>query len=120
MITLETDRLKLRAFRNEDIDAYAEICAYPEVMRFLGGKPLNRGEAWRQMATILGHWQLRGYGLWAVEERATGKLLGRIGFLNPEGWPGFELGWTLGRQYWGHGFAIEGARKALQYAFTEL
>ena len=50
MITLETDRLKLRAFRNEDIDAYAEICADPEVMRFLGGKPLNRGEAWRQMA----------------------------------------------------------------------
>ena len=120
MITLETDRLKLRAFRNEDIDAYAEICADPEVMRFLGGKPLNRGEAWRQMATILGHWQLRGYGLWAVEERATGKLLGRIGFQNPEGWPGFELGWTLGRQYWGRGFAIEGARKALQYAFTEL
>jgi RimJ/RimL family protein N-acetyltransferase len=120
MITLETDRLKMRMFRDEDIDAYAEICADPEVMRFLGGKALSRGDAWRQMAMFLGHWTLRGYGIWAVEERATGRLLGRIGFINPEGWPGFELGWTLGRQAWGKGYATEGARRALDYAWNEL
>jgi RimJ/RimL family protein N-acetyltransferase len=90
-------------------------------MRFLGeGKTLNRFEAWRQMAMILGHWQLRGYGIWAVEERKTGDLVGRIGFFNPEGWPGFELGWVLGRAYWGQGYATEGARRALRYAFTEM
>jgi RimJ/RimL family protein N-acetyltransferase len=121
MVTLETERLRLRAFREADFEAYAAICADPEVMRYLGeGKVLTRGEAWRQMAMILGHWELRRYGLWAVEERASGALLGRIGFFNPEGWPGFELGWVLRRESWGKGFATEGARRALAYAFTEM
>lgn len=118
---LETERLILRMFRESDLDQYAEICADPHVVRYLGeGKPLARWEAWRQMAMIVGHWQLRGYGPWAVEERSTGRLLGRIGFFNPEGWPGFELGWTLGRFAWGHGYATEGATAALQFAFSEL
>ena len=121
MITLDTDRLRLRMFRESDFDAYARICADPEVMRHLGdGKPLTPDDAWRQMAWILGHWELRGYGLWAVEERATGALVGRIGHINPAGWPGFELGWMLGRAWWGKGYATEGARRALDYAFTEL
>lgn len=120
MITLQTERLFLRMFRDEDIDAYAEICADPEVMRFLGGKTFTRGEAWRSMAMFIGHWTLRGYGVWAVEERATGKLAGRIGFHYPEGWPAFELGWTLGRAHWGKGYATEGARAALRYGFDEL
>ena len=90
-------------------------------MRFLGeGRPLERWEAWRSMAMILGHWQLRGFGPWAVEERASGKLIGRIGFFHPDGWPGFELGWVLGREFWGRGYASEGARRALDYAFTEM
>ena len=121
MVTLETARLRLRMFRERDLEAYARICADPEVMRYLGeGKPLTRDDAWRQMAWILGHWQLRGYGLWAVEERATGRLIGRIGHINPEGWPGFELGWMLDRGSWGKGYATEGARRALDYAFGEL
>jgi RimJ/RimL family protein N-acetyltransferase len=121
MVTLETERLLLRAFRAEDFEPYAAICADPEVMRYLGeGRPLSRSDAWRQMAMILGHWRLRGYGLWAVEERATGTLVGRIGFFKPEGWPDFELGWMLGRHAWGKGYATEGARRALAYAFTEL
>ena len=121
MATLETERLRLRMFREADLETYASYCADAEVMRYLGeGKPLTRAEAWRQMAMIVGHWQLRGYGLWAVEERATGRLIGRIGFFNPEGWPGFEIGWMLGKEHWGKGYAIEGARRALQYALTDL
>ncbi|HEX8186654.1 MAG TPA: GNAT family N-acetyltransferase [Blastocatellia bacterium] len=120
MVQLETERLILRMWRNEDFEAYARICADPEVMRFLGGKPFTRLEAWRHMAFLVGHWHLRGHGHWAVEEKASGELIGRIGLLNPEGWPGFEIGWTLGRAHWGRGYAIEGARRALEYAFTEL
>jgi RimJ/RimL family protein N-acetyltransferase len=121
MVTLETERLLLRMFRETDLDAYAAMSADPEVMRYLGaGQPLTRADAWRQMAMLVGHWQLRGYGVWAVEERASGALVGRIGLFNPDGWPGLECIWTLARAAWGKGYATEGARRALAYAFTEL
>ncbi|MGB7922526.1 MAG: GNAT family N-acetyltransferase [Pyrinomonadaceae bacterium] len=120
MTTLETERLILRMWREADFEDYARICADPEVMRFIGGKPYSRLEAWRHMAFLAGHWQFRGYGHWAVEEKASGRLIGRMGFLNPEGWPGFEVGWTLARECWGRGYASEGARRMLDYAFTEM
>ena len=108
-------------FRQDDLDAYAAISADPEVMRYLGdGKVLARPDAWRQIAMILGHWQLRGYGLLAIEEKATGALVGRAGFFEPEGWPGFELGWMLRRASWGKGYATEAARRLLRHAFTEM
>ena len=117
---LETDRLLLRMWRNEDFEPYAKMCADLEVMHFLGGKALDRAEVWRHMAFLVGHWHFRGYGPWAVEEKATGQFLGRIGFLNPEDWPGFEIGWILNRQSWGKGYATEGATRALKYAWEEL
>jgi RimJ/RimL family protein N-acetyltransferase len=121
MITIKTGRLILRVFREADQDDYVAICDDPEVMRYLGeGKPLSRAEAWRQMALLLGHWQLRGYRMWAVEEPNSHKLIGRIGCFQPEGWPGLEIGWTLGRPYWGQGYATEGGRAALGYAFRTL
>ena len=119
--TLETERLLLREWREEsDFEAYAEICADEEVMRYMGGKPFTRLEAWRHMAYIVGHWQLRGYGHWALEEKETGRMIGRLGFQHPVGWPEFELGWTLARDRWGYGFATEGAKAALEHAFTTL
>jgi RimJ/RimL family protein N-acetyltransferase len=121
MVSLQTDRLILRMLRESDFDAYAEMCADPEVMRYLGdGQPLARPMAWRKLAMMVGHWSLRGYGLWAAEERPSGVFVGYVGFWNPEGWPGFELGWTLRRSFWGRGYATEAARTALQFAFTEL
>lgn len=98
MVTLNTDRLHLRMFRQDDFEIYAQMCADPDVMRYLGaGQTLSRQDAWRQMAMTIGHWQLRGYGLWAVEERASGELIGRIGVFYPEGWPDVEVGWMLRR-----------------------
>jgi RimJ/RimL family protein N-acetyltransferase len=121
MATFETKRLILRMFCDADLESYARMCADPEVMRYLGaGKLMSRAETWRHMAMLLGHWQLRGYGLWAVEERDSGVLVGRIGLFNPEGWPGIEVGWMLGRPYWGRGYATEGARAALSYGFETL
>ncbi len=108
-------------FRQEDFDEYATIFSNPEITRYLGdGEPLSRVAAWRSLAVIVGHWQLRGYGMWAVEERQSGILIGRIGFWNPEGWPGFEIGWTLKPSYWGRGYATEGAKAVLNYGFSEL
>ena len=121
MTVLETPRLRLRMFRQDDFDAYAEMLADPKVMRHLPqGKPLPRPEAWRNMAAVLGHWQLTGFGPWAVEEQASGELVGRIGPFCPAGWPGLELIWAVRRQSWGQGFAIEGARVALAYIFDRV
>ena len=120
MQALETDRLVLRMFRDSDLDAYAEMCGDAEVMKYLGGVPMTRAEAWRNMAMVLGHWQLCGFGLWAVEDRLSGQLVGRVGCWRPEGWPGMELAWILRREFWGRGYATEAARAALDVAFGPL
>ncbi len=114
---VETERLLLRGFVPNDLDAYASMCADPEVTRYLGG-PVDRGAAWRSMALYLGHWQLRGYGQWALVERSTGEFVGRAGLWEPLGWPGLEVGWALARPHWGRGLATEAARAALAHAFT--
>jgi RimJ/RimL family protein N-acetyltransferase len=114
MISFRTERLHLRMFRERDLDAYAAICADTEVMQHIGaGGPVGRDVAWRQMALFLGEWTLHGHGMWAVEHRADGRLIGRVGFLEPEGWPGCELGWLLARDAWGQGYAREAARAAI-------
>lgn len=118
---IKTKRLILRGFRQEDLDAYAEMYADVEVMRYIGtGKVLSREESWRSMATIIGHWYLRGYGLWAVEEQQSGEMIGRIGCWKPEGWIGLEIGWTLRRAFWGRGFAREAGKASMDFAFTKL
>jgi len=114
---LETDRLILRTFRAEDFEAWAAIMGDSDVMTFLGGKPMARTDAWRAMAMTLGHWALRGYGMWAVERKSDGAFIGRVGLLNPEGWTGLEIGWTLGKPFWGQGYATEAAAVAMRYAF---
>ena len=119
--SLRTERLELRAFRETDLDAFAAICGDPEVMRYIGaGLPLSRTDAWRAMAMYLGHWTLRGYGLWAVVERRTGVLIGRAGLFDPEGWPGLEVSWLLARSHWGAGLATEAGRAAIAYGFDAL
>ena len=121
MQTIATERLVLRMFRESDLDAYARMCADAEVMRYIGdGHTLSRDEAWRNMALIIGHWQLRGFGLWAVEERRTGVLVGRVGCWQPEGWPGLEVGWALTGEFWGKGYATEAALQAIDFAFNHL
>ena len=114
---IHTPRLILRALRQEDFETYAGMMSDPVVTKYLGdGQPLSRADSWRQLATFLGHWPLRGFGVWALEHRETGAFLGRAGCLNPEGWPGFEIGYMLGRAFWGQGFATEAVQASLTYA----
>ena len=96
--------------------------ADPRVQRFLAGgpQPWDRARSWRHLAFLIGHWQLCGIGMWALERKEGGAFAGVIGFAEPEGWPGCELAWKLAPLWWGQGFATEGARAALDYAFTVL
>ena len=104
--------------REDDIALFTRMYADPVVMRHLGtGVTLSTWSAWLGCAGILGHWQLRGYGQWVAEEKATGTAIGRIGLLNPDGWPALEVGYALAVEHHGKGYATEGARAALDYAF---
>jgi RimJ/RimL family protein N-acetyltransferase len=80
----------------------------------------NPYDAFTGLATHAGHWALRGYGGWIVERAADGEPLGRVGLWHPEGWPGVEVGWKLGRAAWGHGYATEAAQAAIGWAWTAL
>ncbi|TMD55575.1 MAG: GNAT family N-acetyltransferase [Chloroflexi bacterium] len=118
---METERLLLRQFLEADVDHYSRITSDPEVMRYIGdGRTLTREETWRAMATALGHWVLRGYGLYAAEEKQTGRFVGRVGLINPEGWPGLEAGWMIGREHWGRGFATEAGAAVVRMAYQVL
>jgi RimJ/RimL family protein N-acetyltransferase len=118
---LRTERLLMRGFREQDLDGWAEICADPEVTRWVGDPDgLSREEAWRRMAYLVGHWALRGHGQWALIAQDTGELVGRAGLLFPHAWPGLELGWLVARQHWGKGYAPEAGRATLEWAESAL
>lgn len=117
--TLVTERLVLRAWRDSDLDAFAEFWANEETARFVGGV-CNREDAWRRIALFTGHWTLRGYGPWALEERRTNLFVGYCGLWFPEGWPEPEVCWSLLAQHQGRGYASEAARHARNFAYREL
>lgn len=111
--TVETERLVLRAHRPDDLDAYAGLWADPAVTRFTSGRPLGREEAWIRILRYRGHWQLFGYGFWAIEDKASGRLIGEAGFhdLKRDIAPSFagtpEAGWMLLPEMHGRGLAGE-------------
>jgi RimJ/RimL family protein N-acetyltransferase len=121
-MTLETPRLILREWELTDFEPYAAMVADPAVMKFLSltGTPMPRFAAWQGFSAMVGHWQLRGFGFFAVTERETGSFVGHVGPWNPEGWPGLEVGWVLRSEFWGRGYAAEAAKAAIAYAFTAL
>jgi RimJ/RimL family protein N-acetyltransferase len=119
--TLETERLTLRPLREADATALFELSQDPDVMRYVGDRRVpTLQESWRAIAGWLGHWALRGYGQWAIEERASGRFIGRAGIINPVDWPGAELGYFLGKAWWGRGYATEAARAAMDWGFERV
>ncbi|WP_082806741.1 GNAT family N-acetyltransferase [Ferroacidibacillus organovorans] len=122
MPTLETSRLVLRRWGEKDIAPMAEINADPEVMRWIGGGTTRTEE---QTKRAIKHWEEEwntlDYGLFAVEVKESGELSGFVGlsvptFL-PEVMPAVEIGWRLGRSFWGKGIATEAARGVLRFGF---
>lgn len=116
---IETERLILRLPQPSDFEAWADLNASEEAQRFLGG-PLTRELAWRNMATMSGGWLTRGFSMFSVVEKASGRWIGRLGPWQPEGWPGTEVGWGLAPHAWGKGYATEGAAAAIDWAFDTL
>lgn len=118
---IETERLILREIDPvRDFESFAKSMADEETVRYLGGATLSRTAAWRSMATIIGHWQIRGYGFFSLESKASGEWVGRVGPWYPLGWPAPEIGWTIAREHWGKGYATEAGRAVLEYVFRKL
>lgn len=117
--TVTTNRLRLRAFRAGDLGPYAAMQANPDVMRYLvTGRTSTRVEVWRTMATSLGAWVLRGYGIWACETLDDGAFVGSVGIFHPLDWPEPEIAYSLDQPYWGQGFATEAAGAARDWLFA--
>jgi RimJ/RimL family protein N-acetyltransferase len=117
---LETERLILRRWKSTDGEPYAKLNADPAVMEFLT-KRLSREESDAMIARMEAHFSEHGFGLWAVEIKATGEFIGFTGLSRPafeaHFTPCVEVGWRLARAHWGHGFATEAARSALAFGF---
>ncbi|WP_188053418.1 GNAT family N-acetyltransferase [Sphingosinithalassobacter sp. CS137] len=117
--TLVTPRLILRPLTGADFDDWVAFHGDAETMRFLGG-PQPRSVAWRSLCAMAGAWTIRGFGMFAVEERASGRWVGRVGPWQPEGWPGTEVGWGVAPAFSGRGYAFEAAVAAIDFAFDVL
>lgn len=124
--TLETERLRLRPWRDDDLDAYAALCADPEVMRWLGAKgtPLTRDETRDQLDGFRRRWADEDFGLWCAAPKDTDECIGFIGLavprFIPEILPCVEIGWRLARPWWDQGLATEGARRTVTFAFESV
>jgi len=117
--TLETERLILRPPVPSDFEPYAQLMADKTTAKFIGGVQ-PRAVAWRGFLSVAGAWAMQGYSFFTVVEKATGQWVGRVGPWCPEGWPGTEVGWSLGASFQGKGYATEAASAAIDWAFDHL
>lgn len=123
MAELVTERLLLRHWRAEDLEPFAALNSDPEVMRYFPST-LTREQSDALGRDLTSRVEERGWGLWAVEVRDSGPFIGFVGLLEhtfeAHFTPAIEVGWRLGREHWGHGYATEAARASVKFGFSEL
>lgn len=116
MVELETARLRLRKWREDDQESLHAFYSDP-ISQSIYGYDYSRDDIWRRIAFNLGHWQLRGFGTWALEEKATGTFAGYAGLWFPLGWGDVEVGYGLAAEHRGKGFATEAAICARDHGY---
>jgi RimJ/RimL family protein N-acetyltransferase len=113
MPTIETERLTLRAHHVDDFDSFVALWAHPDVSLYVGGQPPTREEVWQKLMQRTGMWHHMGFGFLALEEKASGRLVGEAGFhearrpLTPSLEGTLETGWMVSPDHWGRGYASE-------------
>ena len=121
---IETERLFLRQWRDGDWHGLQRTYSDPEVMSWIGAPPADLAATAAAIGRMSMHWRLLGYGMFAVEDRTSGEIVGRVGLMLHPDWPldgpKVEVGWTLQRSVWGRGYATEGARASLEFGFQRL
>jgi RimJ/RimL family protein N-acetyltransferase len=120
---IQTQRLHLRLWRDKDLPAFAAMNADPRVMEFFP-RPLDRDESNARAVRIREHFARHGFGLWAVDVPGVAEFVGFVGLSVPDFeahfTPCVEVGWRLGHEHWGRGYATEAARAALDFGFQRL
>lgn len=123
VVELDTERLRLRDWCDADRAPFAALNADPEVMAFFTA-PITRAASDASIDALHAQFAAQGWGNWAVETRARGEFIGFVGLSVPKRVlpfsPCVEIGWRLARAHWGHGYASEAARAALQVGFERL
>ena len=120
-LVIETERLRLRQWQGGDMAPYTAMLSDPGTARFItvDGKPVvDEMTGWRHTVVMAGHWVIHGAGMFVVEEKSSGKFAGRVGPWRPPGWPGFEVGWGIAKEFRGKGYAAEAARASVDWAFA--
>ncbi|MDE2375630.1 GNAT family N-acetyltransferase [Bradyrhizobium sp.] len=119
--TVETERLILRPWRAGDVAPNTAMLSDPDTARYITPDRkavTSETNGWRNAAIIMGHWALHGFGMFAVEEKSSGRYIGRVGPWCPPGWPGFEVGWGITKGARGKGYAVEAARASIDWTFA--
>ncbi|TGL63232.1 GNAT family N-acetyltransferase [Leptospira sarikeiensis] len=120
---LETSRLLLRKWKQEDLEPFSKMNSNPQVMRFFP-KLLNQSETGNLISKMQDHWEKYGFGLFALEEKFSGNFIGFTGLMytnfNSFFTPAVEIGWRLDHTFWGKGFAKEAASVSLKFGFETL
>ena len=120
---IETKRLILRTWREADIAPNTAMLSDPESARYITAERkavTDELSGWRNAVIMSGHWALYGFGMFVVEEKASGHYVGRVGPWYPPRWPGFEVGWGIAREFRGKGYATEGVRASIDWVFENL
>ncbi len=117
MFELETERLRLRALRESDLQGMYELHS-DALSKSVYRTGFERGDIWRRIATALGHWQLRGYGPWALEDKNSGAYVGACSLWFPEGWHDVEVGYSIHPAFRGRGLAVEAAICVRNFGFS--
>ncbi len=118
---VETERLRLRGHRSNDLEACAAMWGDPDVVRYIGGSPSTKQQTWMRLLNYVGHWNTVGFGYWLVEDKRTRRFVGEVGFadfkrdLDPSFALLPEIGWALRSDARGMGYAREAVGAALAW-----
>jgi RimJ/RimL family protein N-acetyltransferase len=119
---IETERLLLRGWSEDDLDGLERVARHPMVCRALRRRPATRDRVRIGLERIRRHWERNGFGPWATVDKESGRLIGHIGLEHVDDWPlehKVEVGWVLHPYYWGRGLATEGGRASVRFGLEE-
>jgi len=117
--TLETQRLMLRVPIESDFMSYRSFFQDSDLSWFYGG-PLSEQDTWKQLAQDIGHWHLKGYGMWSIVRKSDNRMIGGCGYWWPDGWPRPELSWWLTGEGQGCGYASEASAVVIDFGYDQL